>query len=425
MPSKDGGLQAEPVALPALRGTFGDWTYYSAVISLSELATRVAFADEIHTNKALSQLIQRSLKGGRANEIAKYLQKEGERFFNSLVVAVYGGSPQWVPLRLTIPKDDVPSLGAAADSLGVLRLNGAEKLFAVDGQHRLAGMKRLAELSATKSAEEPALKDFVSVLFISHRIDQIARTRRLFTTLNKTAVPVSKMERIALDENDVMAIIARRLVEEVKGFKSPRVAMHHTNNLKHDEVIALTTIGNLYDVLRVLFLAETGARKKDLEYNRPNDEKLTEFFKLACSYFQLLAKVEPGLGEHFKASDLAVVCKKYRREDGGSVYFRPIGLTLMTEVAMMLKKSSRHWQRLLVILPRELDEAPFSWTIWTRRGTIEPKNRVLCRNLLLYMCGHAPVSEESLKDKLTEVMGEVTELPEKLRLMKSKKKKGA
>ena len=41
---------------------------------------------------------------------------------------------------------------------------------------------------------------------------------RLFTTLNKTARPVSKNAVIALDEDDVMAICVRRLIEDSRFF---------------------------------------------------------------------------------------------------------------------------------------------------------------------------------------------------------------
>src|SRR5688500_5253383 len=102
MPSDDRHT-SNPITLPALRGSFGDCTYYSALLPLADVADRVSFADEIHANKSLSDLIQRSLKGGPAGggakDIAAYLRNEEERFFNSLVIAVYGGRPEWFPVR--------------------------------------------------------------------------------------------------------------------------------------------------------------------------------------------------------------------------------------------------------------------------------------------------------------------------------------
>lgn len=424
MPSEKPSRLTAGIALPALRGSFGDWTYYSAVMQLSALAERVSFADEIHTNKALSQLIQRSLKGGkkggRSFDIANYLANQEERFFNSLVIAVYGGSPEWVGLKLPAADSSGPDLGPSEDCLGVLHFNGSEKLFAVDGQHRLAGMKRLAHDAVTSGTPASALSDLASVLFIAHRTDKIERTRRLFTTLNKTAVPVSKMERIALDENDVMAITVRRLVEREAAFAAPRIAMHHTNNLGSDDAVALTTIGNLYDVLRLVFLARSNWKKKDLEYNRPADEKLDEFFKLAKDYFSALTEIEPGLKAYFSATDPKVACANFRKKTGGSIYFRPIGLTMMTEVAMMLRKASpSDWKLKMAALPRRLDKTPFAGTIWSHRNTIEPKHRVLCRNLLMYMCGHSIVPADELRAKLSDVMGVASPLPKKVTVSKA------
>lgn len=412
-------IQSNPaLALPALRGAFGDWTYYSAVVSLPELARRVSFGNELHNNKELSAWIQRSLKGGRADEIADYLRKEPVRFFNSLVIALYGGTPEWVPLALQAGREGSPQLGSAAESLGVLELSGSEELFAVDGQHRLAGMKRLMESPPKQVVGEAptAVSDLVSVLFIAHRVDKRERTRRLFTTLNKTAIPVSKMERIALDENDVMAITARRLVEDHPWFLSPRIALHHTNNLGRDDGVALTTIGNLYDVLRELFLELSGAKKKDLEYNRPADAELDKYYKWATKYFERLSVVEPALAEYFKTGELEQVCQHHRTAEGGSVYFRPMGLALMTDVAMRLKKEKEgNWWEWLALLPRRLDQAPFAGTIWSHRNTMDPKHRVLCRDLLLYMCGAKAPPAADLRARWSEVKGEQAQLPRRVK----------
>jgi DNA sulfur modification protein DndB len=397
------------IAVPALRGSFGDWTYYGALLSLAEIAKRVSFADEVHKSKSLSDMIQRLLKGGpgggRAKDIAAYLKTEKERFFNSLVVAVYGGQPEWIPIRIEKPALDMPKPPDDDGVLGTLQLSGSELLFAVDGQHRLAGMKKL-------SADQPdgkrpaALDDQVSVLFIAHRTDNIERTRRLFTTLNKTAVPVSKMERILLDENDAMAITARRLVEEHAYFREPRIAMNHTNNLGVDEKIALTTIGNLYDVLLEIFLTTTGKRRKELEYRRPTTAELDKYYAGVVKYFTSLSGIDAALDEYFAADseeELQKVCKKHRNRKGGSVLMRPIGLFLVTEIAMSLMSRGHRWKKVVAHLPLRLNEPPYKGTIWSSQSTIDPKRYALCRDMLMYMYGDPAVSKESLKKKISDV----------------------
>src|SRR4051812_47330495 len=192
---------------PALRGIFGDWVYYTCLMSMREVTERLSFASDIHKSQQLSDWIQRQLKGKRSKQIADYLLGEKQRFFNSMVVAIYEGDPAWhgfshlKPVTTDIDLEDVPDDVEA--SVGFLSFVGDEKIFAVDGQHRLAGMKEAIKQNAKLGDDE------VSLVLVAHKTTRagMQRTRRLFTTLNKTAVPVGKGEIIALDENDVMAIV--------------------------------------------------------------------------------------------------------------------------------------------------------------------------------------------------------------------------
>ena len=61
---------ARPIMLPALRGVMGSWVHYTCLMPLKEVASRVQFAEELHSNRALSDLIQRRLDQGRGKKIA-------------------------------------------------------------------------------------------------------------------------------------------------------------------------------------------------------------------------------------------------------------------------------------------------------------------------------------------------------------------
>ena len=52
--------------VPAVRGVFGTWVYYSALLNLGDVADHVKVAEEIHPNKKLSEMIQRELTKKRA-----------------------------------------------------------------------------------------------------------------------------------------------------------------------------------------------------------------------------------------------------------------------------------------------------------------------------------------------------------------------
>ena len=85
----------ESLLLPSLRGVMGNWVYYSSLMRLRQIAMRVSFATELQKNKNLSSMIQRELKKKRSKEITDYLSTNEDRFFNSLVIATYGGEPNW------------------------------------------------------------------------------------------------------------------------------------------------------------------------------------------------------------------------------------------------------------------------------------------------------------------------------------------
>jgi DNA sulfur modification protein DndB len=218
------------------------------------LGQRVHYAQEMQQTEELSKLIQRVLEGARARQIASYLSSTPERFFNSLVLATYKGEPKWLEVgnfqsqREKKIIDQLPD--GMADSIGFLQFNGKERIFAIDGQHRLAGIKRAL------SENVPLEEDLVPIIVVGHKTTTagMQRTRRLFTTLNKTAVSVKKMDIIALDEDDVMAITARRFVETDPRFTSPKIAVIGNTNLPAKSEGTLTVITNLYDILKRLFL---------------------------------------------------------------------------------------------------------------------------------------------------------------------------
>lgn len=409
--------------LPALRGFFGDWVYYSCIMPLETISELVNFADDLHQSKKLSKLIQRTIKQRRGKEIASYLINENERFFNSLVIAVYGGAPSWhsigiVSSQANIKIDDISE--SHLNSFGFLNFNGKEKMFAIDGQHRLAGIKKAIGMG------NHFKKDEVSVLLLAHKNTPkgLQRTRRLFTTLNKTAVKVSKGEIIALDENDVMAITVRRLVENNAFFMGNRIAYKQTNNITPKEKNSLTTIGNLYDVLSAMYASKPGITIKisELKKIRPDDETLDEYYEYATKFFKIMAKHFSSLNSYFAPDDPGKIIEQNRGPFGGSMLFRPLGLLAMTEVISRLslkygmiksiKKASK--------LPLQLNDEPYVNVLWNPvKETVIVRGGVLVRDLLLYMLGEKFSKSKlaSLKVRYAKALDmavDQVDLPEKL-----------
>lgn len=402
---------ARPLTLPALRGSFGDWIFYACLMPVVELGNRVEYAEDIHKDKALSDLIQRSLEGPRARHIADYLAQTKERFFNSLVLATYGGNPEWLEVggfqSTSKPKLLAQITPTALDTMGFLRLGGREKIFAIDGQHRLAGIKEALKEGQVFEGER------LAVLLVGHKTSKsgLERTRRLFTTLNKTAIPVRKRDIIALDEDDAMAIVVRRLVEDNAKFRDPKIAVIASQNVPVTNRVALTTISSLYDILKILFMHRAGkGSDRSLRFNRPSDEKLAEYEALAVSFFATLGRIFPPVARLQKAKSPAKVTPRYRGPQGGHILFRPIGLDMITRLAVEIAAQDRvpllDAIELLSRIPVDLDEAPYHNVIWNSvRGIMIPAGKSLARELLTYMLGRYDGDQVELLERYRKALG--------------------
>jgi DNA sulfur modification protein DndB len=389
--------------LPSLRGNFGSWIYYTCLMSVSDIAERVHYAEEIHSDKALSKLIQRSLEGPRARHIADYLSNTDERFFSAMVLATYGGEPQWMDVgnfHSTSNAKIVNSLDdSSKESMGFLALSGKERIFAVDGQHRLAGIREAIKGERSFDGER------LPVILVGHdEKNNRQRTRRLFTTLNKTAKPVNKRDIISLDEDDAMAVICRRLVEEHDWFKDPRIAVVSSSNVPSSNTECLTTITNLYNVLRLLLLHHTKQKSdRNLRFIRPEDAALNEYYHYAVSFFTALARFFPPVKIAFTSKKSDPVAA-YRNEHGGHLLFRPIGLLIVTDLIteyMTIKNATlSDAAKAVSAIPTDLSTAPYKGVIWDiNRGLINAKQKGLARDILRYMLG-LPVSDlNSLKSR--------------------------
>lgn len=389
--------KSKPVILPALRGVMGDWVYYSCLMQFGDLSSRVNFADEVHNHDGLSEMIQRALNQTRRRQIADYIKTQPQRFFNSLVIAVYGGEPNWHALtnvRNRWADDLIQDIQSETmESVGFLTLRGDEDLFALDGQHRLAGIKAVAS-----EGNQPAMDDEVSVILVAHERTAagLERTRRLFTTLNKTARPVEKGDIIALDEDDVMAICVRRLIEQTDLFPGQRILFVQSNNIPAGNFECLTTIGNLYDILTILFTqARFDLRKtKSVLQNtpRPDDETVDRYFGYAEEFFGSLRTHFPELDEFFSAQHTSTVVRRYRGTEEGNALYRPIGLDMFTRIIARVTQDTPLDQAIATVakLPRKLSEPPYLGLMWnqsTENIITGTGPRTTLREILCYMIG--------------------------------------
>ena len=405
--------------LPALQGGFGDWVFYVALVPLGELAERVGYARELQSNSKLSELIQRSLDDeDRASDIAEYLMKTRDRFFNSLVVGVHDGRPSWHPFSLGAAGGK-HELGAVVerdqDLVGYLELRGDERLFALDGQHRLAGIKKALQEDRTLAEEK------VTVLFVAHAATAagVRRTRSLFISLNKKAVPVRKRDIIVLDEVDLPAIITRRLLDDHPWFSRGQVDFESFGSSLPPTSPAWTTIGNFYDtnekVLDGIIEDAHVEELKEARRLRLPEERIDHYQALVVDFYARLGRLDRRLASVFSGRDPASTVGLARTGAEPHVLFRPVGLKIIARVALNARKqmSLDASFEVLSSIPMLLSEAPFAGIVWdVERERMITRGESLCTRLLLYMLRLAPRDE-----KLTNAYADWFGLPrEKVRL---------
>lgn len=274
--------------LPCLKGRIGDWYYYSSTMPFDEIAKRVKLPKEIdkkYNNPALKlgEWIQRDIVSKRIEPIVDYLSNQKERFFNSIVLGIYDGEPSWQELEIKIGETTEKSqlsekeLRHFSETFGILRLSGAESIFAIDGQHRVMGIRK-----AIMDKPKVFQYDEVSVIFIAHKTDDNGRkrTRRLFSTLNRYAKPVNKREIIALSEDDNCAIITRMLIENNKYLKG-KIAVNKNKPVNQKNSKDFTSVIMLYDIVyRVLtnnnIVGYQGKLMVEIKMNIPTQDKFKQ-----------------------------------------------------------------------------------------------------------------------------------------------------
>ncbi|MBZ9845686.1 DGQHR domain-containing protein [Mesorhizobium sp. CA5] len=397
--------------LPAIQGQFGSWVYYAALMRLADLQARVRYAREIHDNPKLSEMIQRSLDDKtRAQDISDYLIKTNDRFFNSLVVGVHGGHPQWHPFDVAV-RNNAHSLSdideTDRDALGYLEFSGSEHLFALDGQHRLAGIRRALE----KNAEIG--DDRVSVLFVAHRTDAkgVRRTRSLFVAINKKAVPVAKRDIIALDEVDLAAILTRRFVDEQSLFNRGQIDIDRFTPSIPAQARALTSIGHFYDLIK-LVLNDIGARRGDDELKRATrvrlpDRMINRYASEVLDYLLRLIALDTELDEAMRSKTFGELIPSGRAAPKHRLLFRPVGLTIMMRLIASMQKEHTLAAafRLVKKVPLELTKPPFKGVIWDdRRNRMITANATLVVALLQYMLGERK-ADAKLRERLAVAQG--------------------
>ena len=387
--------------VPSLRGVLGDWVFYSTLMKAEQISARIKPSHEIREAKALEDFLQRTLKA-RVNKIALYLGRRDSRFFNSIIVGVFDALPSWAEFELgkVAKKIKGENLDELNESIGLLIFTGEEKMFAIDGQHRVEGIKL-----AYKNDRERIDSDQYPVIFVAHidTPDGKVRTRRLFCDINKNAVAVSEGDKVVIDEDDLSSIVTRRVYANYSAFrKGEEIAVTERKEvLEKGGTERFTSLLALYTVtkkLKRLFRKSPGTLHFAPENVARFEAIVTEFFDYAIEH-------EASLNNYFRQKSTTLSAE---RTHNRNLFFRPIGLEILARLYVHFFTRNT-LPRLTIGLNRINFKNPggvFDDILWTKgKISARAKEKSAAVDLCLYMLGEV---EANGKQKLLARLREIT-----------------
>ena len=380
--------------IPAIRAKIGSWTYYVTTLTFEQVDNFVSRVDdELHQSESLKDLIQRSITKNYLS-IKEYILNQPEIFFNALVLAVYNDYPDWREIEFKYGEEETYQMG-------VLEFPGTHKIFPVDGQHRVEGIKAALRANPELSTER------IAAIFIGHKndTDGMKKSRRLFSTLNRYAKPVTMDDIIALDEDDSIAIATRELLDSLDLFTSNRVTKSKNKAISDNDKHSFTSIITLYQCNRQLLKLFRIRRKTNapnperdnlslenyLKF-RPKEEEITLFNQYCLEVWKSFKEAFDSVQGFLNSKDGSPALPYRNRENGGNLIFRPVGLLPLIQASVEINKRTGFafpdiFQRLNNI-EMTISTEPWRNVIWNpnERTMIMGASGVV-KLLLLYMYG--------------------------------------
>ena len=356
--------------VPAIRALMGNWTYYVTTLSFDQVAKHVSKVDEqLHKSESLKDLIQRSVTNNYVS-IKNYILNQPELFFNSLVLAVYNDYPNWREVEISYDNEETYQLG-------LLDFPGEHKIFPLDGQHRVEGIKAALEINPELGSQQ------IAAIFVGHQNDEMGmrKSRRLFSTLNRYAKPVTMDDIIALDEDDSIAIATRELLETFDLFTSNKVTKNKNKAIQDNDKTSFTSIITLYDCNYELLKLFRKTRKAEFPNQHRDSKTLSEYLKFrpeevevelfitfCIEFWTAFANSFTVVQDYLKIKTSNPAATFRNSENGGNLLFRPVGLYPIIQAAIEIHKRTPYDFESIFSGMNEIDftlnQAPWRQVVW-------------------------------------------------------------
>lgn len=287
------------------KGTFGKYKYFVGSINASKLIQISKTASELedYMDLDMEEKFQRDINYKRiVSEIAPYLKTNKYRFFGPLVMTLAKKSGSTEGVEFESIKNLVKGMPhlyrSHLDDFGLLHIPSTIDMVPLDGQHRLKALEAVVtgrnpdpnstpsnvDLSDLKSDE--VATDDITILMIEH---ETKMSRNVFTKINKQAKPITGADKIILDDNDIRAVIAVEIANEVFGSELVK-----SSTAMPKQANEFTTLDAINKGTSFVIQEEDHTIKNETTnfQNLPSDQKQTAFRKLCNDMFSTFISIE-------------------------------------------------------------------------------------------------------------------------------------
>ena len=397
--------------IPVIRGKMGGREYYVGTMTFQDVAAKVQFFDQLKESADLDEMLQREIQR-RSEDMTAYLLQQDERFYGALIVAAWGGNPNYIKVKM----EDHPLLNDDFE-FGILKFDNKVSYFALDGQHRLKSIQDAIQEKNSLRSEE------ISVVFVTHERTEEGnvKTRRLFHTLNKYAKPTTTGENVAIDEDNVVSISTRMLLKSGMRILDPKYIELRRKNLTKTQTDKFTSLAALYDFNLAVLDTVYPFTKVYLRF-RPDGMDVENIYNAISSLWIEIRNRFPSIDDVEKErSNPGEVREPDGVPEAGHLLFRPLGLRIYGAIVATAAEElggvpidlgseldPSVWSRALdriERLPMAMGELPWQGTI-LRGGRIATGGRILASRLACYMLGVGGIDEDKLRKDYRELLND-------------------
>lgn len=335
-----------------IRARMGNTPYYLAKMPVGQLIDNVGIAKELPEwpDMSADEKMQREFDIRRVvEEMVPYVVEDPDRFFGSLIIDIYSG---YEDIVFESVAEAIPGLPAAyrmpMRDMGFLTLPGKERLIALDGQHRLlslrigikgfmgvpAGVKMTPAINKLEPHPELANEE-ISVILVEHT--DTKKIRKIFNKINKYAKQTSRGDNIITSDDDIFAVISRRLISEgeplapINGIE----LVNWKSNTLSLRSKQLTTLSALYTIADTLL--------KDKKFSAkalPREDEIESAYREVSDFWGILLKNLETFQEYICLTQNDRTISIMR---DSNLLCKPITQMALAHVARMAKSKELPW----------------------------------------------------------------------------------